>query len=151
MATTLIGALFVEGHAVIGNLGDSRVYRLRHAFVKQVTCDHVLQPDGFARLSAEEADLVRPLVQLLTRAVGHHSEAEPDLSVEALQPEDAFLFCSNGLSDMLERHRIGEVLSRATSLEHGCELLVQTALAAGADDDVTVLLVQPDLSLRVAR
>jgi protein phosphatase len=66
-----------------------------------------------------------------------------DLSVETLQPNDVFLFCSNGLSDVLERHEIGQTLSRATSLEHACDLLVDAAAAVGAGDDVTVALVRP--------
>lgn len=141
MASTLVGCVFVDGHVVIASIGDSRAYRLRHAFLKQMTTDHVVHREGFAELSVEDARAVRPLVQLLTRAVGNALSAEPDVHVEAIAAGDVLLVCSNGLSDALERHAMAEILLGAETLEVACERLV--AAAAGADDDVTVVLVRP--------
>lgn len=144
MASTLVGVLFVDDHAVMANVGDSRIYRLRHAFLKQVTEDHVLQREGLSGLSPEEIAALRPL-QLLSRAVGYRDFAEPDLVTERLSAQDVFLLCSNGLSDVLERHQMAEVMARASSIEDACNLLVEAAVAAGADDDVTAVLVQPGM------
>ena len=141
MASTLVGCIFVDGHVVVASIGDSRAYRLRHAFLKQMTTDHVVHHDGLAELPIEDARAVRPLVQLLTRAVGNALSAEPDVHVEAVAERDVLLFCSNGLSDVLERHAMAEVLLGADSLEVACDRLVEAV--AGADDDVTVVLVRP--------
>jgi serine/threonine protein phosphatase PrpC len=144
MATTLVGVAFVGGYAVIGGLGDSRLYRLRHELLKQVTTVHRTHQGGeLAGLSTEEAAAVRPLVQRLTRAVGHRGTLEPDVSVEPLWPQDLFLLCSNGLSDVLDGHRIAELMLSCQTLEEACERLVATAIEAGADDDVTAVLVRP--------
>jgi PPM family protein phosphatase len=145
MASTLVGAVFIDGHAVLANVGDSRIYRLRHAFLKQVTDDHVLYREGLACLSREERAAIRPL-QLLTRAVGYSDSVEPASCVEPLASGDVFLLCSDGLSDVLERHKMAEVLARTSDLDHACKALVDAALAAGAEDDVTVVLVRPHLN-----
>lgn len=138
MASTLVGGIFVDGYVVIGNVGDSRAYRFRNAFLKQMTADHVVHADGLADQSIEED---APLVQLLTRAVGNSPSAEPDVYVEAVDEDDVLLFCSNGLSDVLERYVMAEVLLASERLEVACERLIDAA--AGADDDVTVVLARP--------
>lgn len=145
MASTLVGAVFIDGLAVMANVGNSRIYRMRHTFLELVTDDHVLHREGLASLSREERAAIRPL-QLLTRAVGYTDSVEPALCVEPLASGDVFLLCSDGLSDVLARHQMAEVLARTTDLEHACRTLVDTALAAGAEDDVTVVLVQPHVN-----
>lgn len=141
MASTLVGGVFADGHVVVGSIGDSRAYRLRHAFLKQVTTDHVVHPDGFIELATGDAQAVKPLVQLLSRAVGSPLSAEPDVHVEAVAEDDLLLFCSNGLSDAIERHAMAEILLGAESLDIACERLISAA--SGADDDVTVVLARP--------
>jgi PPM family protein phosphatase len=133
--------LFVDDHVVIASIGDSRAYRLRHAFLKQVTTDHIVHHEGLAELPIEDARAVRPLVQLLTRAVGNALSAEPDVHVEAIAEGDVLLFCSNGLSDALERHAMAEILLDADNLEVACDRVLEAT--TDADDDVTVVLVQP--------
>jgi protein phosphatase len=127
---------------VIASVGNSRVYRLRHAVLTRLTEDHVVKRAGLSSLSREDVAALRPL-QLLTRAVGFADSFAPDIVTESLMPEDLFLLCSNGLSDVLERHEIGALLARATCLDEACELLAIRAVEVGADDDVTVLLVRP--------
>jgi serine/threonine protein phosphatase PrpC len=51
------------------------------------------------------------------------------------------LFCSNGLSDALERHAMAEILLDADNLEVACDRVLEAT--TDADDDVTVVLVQP--------
>lgn len=143
MATTLIGAVFVDSHVVVASVGDSRAYRLRRTRLKQVTADHVAYHDELTGLSEEDISAVRPLLQRLTRAVGHQDGGEPDLWVQPASAEDLFLFCSNGLSDVLERSRIGELLLDCESLESACDRLISAARSAGAEDDVTVVLARP--------
>jgi len=60
------------------------------------------------------------------------------------QPGDRLLLCTDGLTKMLDDDRILEIL-----LSHpdgtACEALVSEALARGGLDNVTVLLVYPDV------
>jgi serine/threonine protein phosphatase PrpC len=141
MATTLVGALFVDAYVVIGNLGDSRAYRVRRACAEQLTRDHLVHHEGLSDLSADDARALRPLLQLLTRAAGHKKEAVPELSVEPLLPGDLFVFCSNGLSPALEIPSVWESFDRQASLEERCDALFKRA--GPTEDDATVVIVQP--------
>lgn len=77
MATTLVGAVFVGGYAVLASVGDSRAYRLSRTSIRQVTRDHLHETDALALLSDEDKSAVRPLVQRLTRAVGQKRVRNP--------------------------------------------------------------------------
>lgn len=151
MATTLVGALFVEGHAVICNLGDSHAYRWRSSFLKQITCAHdtrarLLHPADPRLALGEQGVLGGSCIQLTARAMGHSSDPEPFITVEPLVPDDVFLLCSNGLSNVLSRERMAELLVQCDTLDEACDSLVRAALDAGAEDDVTIVLVQPHVA-----
>lgn len=143
MAAALAGVLFVDGQVVIANLGNTRVYRRRHATLEQMTTDHVVHRPGLASLSPDEVAALRPL-QVLTRALGDPRPVSPDVRVESLIPEDLFLLCSNGLSDVLEPRQLDQALAGASGLDDACERLVSAAVELGSEDDITVALVQPD-------
>lgn len=149
MTTTLVAGLFTDAHFVVASVGHSRVYRLRHGFLKQVTSDHVASREGVEALAEDDRSALRPLLQLLTRAVGGERTMEPDVLVERLTSGDIFLFCSNGLSDVVSPERIVQVILASGTLAEACEGLVATAQAQGADDDVTAILVDP--SARTSR
>ena len=57
-------------------------------------------------------------------------------------PDDIFLLCSDGLTDMVEDSAICEVLGSANNLTDKVEQLIECAKKAGGNDNITVILCQ---------
>ena len=55
---------------------------------------------------------------------------------------DCLLLCSDGLSDMVSDAEIRELLAGGGSSEARCQRLVDRALAAGGNDNVTVIVAR---------
>jgi serine/threonine protein phosphatase PrpC len=139
-----LSALVIRGErALIGHMGDSRVYRLRSGpgeALRQLTADHSL----VAAMQAAGIDSVvihTRLGHIITRAIGVHEVSDPDISVEAVEPGDRYLLCTDGLTDVVSDARLAAVL-RDEAAEAVCPTLIAEALRAGSQDNVTALLVE---------
>ena len=124
------------------HVGDSRAYLLRDDTVRQLSVDHSLMErylrDG---LIAPEDVVDHPQRHVLTRALGTR-RATPDLLVEALDPGDQLLLCTDGLTTMLDNARIADIWrSMRASPRSVCHTLVAEANAQGGLDNITVIVV----------
>ncbi|MBE6754096.1 MAG: serine/threonine-protein phosphatase [Ruminococcaceae bacterium] len=134
--------LLQEGRAYFANEGDSRVYLLRGKKIKRLTTDQTLAEMlvKTRRMKREQAEHSRAKSQL-TGFLGL-AQCKPNIGKPfRCRKGDRFLLCSDGLTDMLseqqiyEKARIGEVSYCARDLMDG-------ALAAGGDDNCTIILVE---------
>jgi len=145
MGTTLT-ALALDGGAsrwALGHAGDSRAYLLRDGVLSRLTRDDtwVQEQIDAGRLDPEEA-WRHPSGHVLTQAVGLDPGPEPWSATGSLHPGDRFLLASDGLTDMLLEGRIRDLLSGDEPLEEVARRLVDAALAAGGEDNVTVGLAE---------
>jgi len=144
---TVVTALLVDeavGTVAIGHVGDSRAYRLRNGALEQLTPDHSLVGElvRAGRLSIEEAEQ-HPHRSVITRAVG--TEPVVDVHTETLPtaPDDLYLICSDGLTDIVRDERILELIVAADrDPEKAVEFLVDAANEAGGIDNITVVLFE---------
>jgi len=145
MGTTLVLAV-VEGERYwIAHVGDSRAYRIRGSEIRQLTSDHsfVNELVRLGMLSREQAAR-DPRRNVVTRALGSGPSVAADVVEEVAQPGDLILLCSDGLNSMLDDQTILATARAAEQdLDDGCRRLVAAANAAGGEDNVTVILVQP--------
>jgi serine/threonine protein phosphatase PrpC len=124
--------------AVIGHVGDSRVYRLRGGALAQLTIDHSL----VAQLAAQgmEPDAASfPWRHVVTRALGTAS-SEPDVQLGRACAGDVYLLCSDGLSEVLSTQVIAALLYAPA--ETACRALVDAAFAAGSRDNISAIVVR---------
>jgi PPM family protein phosphatase len=148
MGATLVTGLFRDTRLIVAHVGDSRAYRLRDGLLTPITRDHsVLQERIDAGLITSEQARISSIRNLVTRALG----TEPDLSVEVhehtVEQGDLYLFCSDGLNDMLTDEEIANILLRGTAgLEESCANLVSAANDAGGADNISVALVSASLA-----
>jgi protein phosphatase len=80
---------------------------------------------------------------VLTRAIG--TDAHVDIDVQSLSwdAEDMLLLCSDGLTNMVSEEQILAVLAQESNdLGAKADQLIQQALEAGGEDNVTVVLLQ---------
>jgi serine/threonine protein phosphatase PrpC len=111
------------------HVGDARIYRLRGGTLEQLTRDHRVQ------LSAQTC--------YLGRALGIETHLEIDYQAVPLAEGDLFLLTTDGVHEHLsDAAMVGFITAHAEDLQRAAAVLVEQALAAGSDDNLTAQLVR---------
>ncbi len=144
MGTTLVAAMFYDNKISIAHVGDSRAYRLRNKQFEQLTMDHSLLQELVDRGFYSEEEAQRSTNRnYVTRALGVEPTVEVELQEYDVLPDDIYLLCSDGLSDMVEDEDIHLTISTfSANLNVVSEQLVQLANEHGGRDNVSVQLAQ---------
>ncbi len=141
MGTTISVALFIGDSLVTGQVGDSRIYRIRDDAVTQMTEDHTLIAWQIKQgiLTPDEARH-SPFRNVITRSVGNHEYVEVDTGVYPVQPGDRYLLCSDGLHGYLVPDEIPAIaaLGGASAVERFIEL----ANERGGRDNISAVVVE---------
>jgi serine/threonine protein phosphatase Stp1 len=143
IASTIVVLIVRGGHFACLWAGDSRLYRLRHGVLEQVTRDHSLVQElvDAGMVKPEDAEN-HPRANVITRAVGAATDAlEMDKTTDRVLPGDRFLLCSDGLSKTLPASEIASLLG-GPDPAHAPELLIAAALARQASDNVTAIAIE---------
>jgi protein phosphatase len=140
MGTTLTAMLAGGDGLDLVHVGDSRAYAWRDGELTQLTRDDTyvqgLVDQGV--ISAAEAR-AHPQRALVTQAV-HGAGISPAYTAVTPREGDRYLLCSDGLSDYVDDGAIARTLREQRDLDRCARQLVQLALAAGAPDNVSVIL-----------
>ncbi|MCW7537567.1 bifunctional protein-serine/threonine kinase/phosphatase [Aquabacterium sp. A7-Y] len=128
VAMCTLTALVLRGHGyTVAHVGDTRAWLLRGGDCVQLTQDHGFDhPDQRHRL---------------TRALGLDDAVRVDYLQGELQPGDVFVLSTDGVHRTLPRRRLRE-LARQGDAREAAQALVQAALAAGAEDNATALVMR---------
>lgn len=130
MGTTLVGMGYYEGNFFTMNCGDSRLYRMRHGTLSQLTTDHSLNN----LLGSEKHSSV------ITNCIGGGTKKSfIDLVqiTDNVHSGDIYLLCSDGLTDMLQDHKIELLLREGADAGGLCE----AAIEAGGLDNVSACVI----------
>lgn len=138
MGSTLTAAILWNGCAYVAQIGDSRAYLMRQGDLHQITEDQTLVNDLVAQgtLTREQAR-THPQRNMITQALGSPQPLRVALLRLSLRKGDQLLFCSDGLHGEVSDDRIQQVLARDLSPRLALEELLEEALARGARDNVT--------------
>ncbi|GHU03138.1 protein-serine/threonine phosphatase [Betaproteobacteria bacterium] len=144
MGTTLVMGLFFNNQITVAHIGDSRLYLLRDGQLVVMTHDHSLLQEqiDLGMTTVEEARFAQNR-NLVTRALGVDLAVEAEIHEYDVLPGDIYLFCSDGLNDMLLDEEIHLTLQTLSdNLELAAEHLIQMANDNGGRDNVSVILVK---------
>jgi len=144
MGTTLTLAHSVNNTLFVAHVGDSRAYLYRAGILHQLTRDHTLVEDLVREgtIKPEEAAEHR-WRHVITNSVGGNSQQiRIDIHRLHLDAQDLVLLCSDGLTEMVTRQGICEILEDPGDPEQWCRKLVNQANAAGGKDNITVVLAR---------
>ena len=140
MGTTAVG-IRIEGDLVhVAHCGDSRLYLLRGGQLSQITRDHSLV-NLYKDKPELEGQMGPAASNVIVRAIGLEEKVEIDHRVVAMEENDIFLLCCDGLTDLVDDWMIREILTSGESLETMSENLVRAANLNGGTDNITVVLV----------
>jgi serine/threonine protein phosphatase PrpC len=149
MATTAVIMQVVGDRAVVAHVGDSRLYMIRERSCYQVTQDHSWVQMMVARgqLSpAEAAD--HPHANAIVRAVGQQPAVDVDIIYLDLRPDDAFVLCTDGLSDEVG---VDDILALSAGAPRAAaEGLIARANANGGNDNISTAVVRVGGALAAA-
>jgi len=141
MGTTLTAGILFKQTLYLGHVGDSRAYRVTENSLERLTRDHSMVEEMMeeGRLSPEEARL-HPQRNILTRALGTFPEIEVDIKRVNLEPGDGLLFCTDGLTSLVEDEEILRIIKEEQDPEGAAARLVENANARGGYDNITLIL-----------
>ncbi len=140
MGTTFTGLALSERGVHIAHVGDSRAYLIRGGNIMRLTMDHTLVEEMVLKglITPREARH-HPKRNYITRALGTAAELEPDMIQIRLQRGDVFFLCTDGLSNHVEDYDILEVTLCAAPWQDKLKALVDAALDAGGQDNITAM------------
>lgn len=149
MACVLTIAVLDGADAVVGHVGDTRLYRIQRGRIEKLTKDH--SPVGEREDAGEisEADAMRhPRRNEVYRDVGSepHRPDDPgfiDVFRVRFDTDAALLLCSDGLTDVVDsatiRHTVEEFAGHAYEIVRA---LIDAANDAGGKDNITIVYVE---------
>ena len=132
MGTTVAGLVCNAEGLLWFNIGDSRVFRFRDAFLMQLSIDDVAPRPVFP--GAAKAGL--------TQALGgapQFIDIEPHIGTEPLADGWRYLICSDGLTDVVSASAIEDMIS--DSDETTVQMLLDATLAEGSPDNVSIVMI----------
>ncbi len=139
-ATVLV--LRPDEQYIVGHIGDSRAYVLRDGELLRITTDHSWVEEQVERGMISREDAFRhPQSNIITRALGSDATPSPDLYPGSIEPDDRYLLCTDGLTDMIGEERIARILSQVDGPRPTAARLVSEANMLGGADNVTALVV----------
>ena len=141
IGSTVVIMITFDKYLIYVWAGDSRLYRLRNADLRQITTDHS-QVELYVEqgLITREDALKHPHGNMITRAIGAMEDLYLDMDIQELARADRYLLCSDGLTKHLQDFEIQEMLQNS-STEECCNSLIELTLERGAGDNVTAIIV----------
>ncbi len=138
MGTTVVGLIAVkeEDYMLWFHVGDSRVYRWRNSNLECLTSDH----SAYAQWVKEGRQGTEPSKNIITKAIGPNAATSADIGWEKGQPNDIYILCSDGLSDMITDDHIAEILKAEDNVDDIATKLVDAANEAGGKDNTSTIV-----------
>ncbi|MFT5153578.1 MAG: serine/threonine protein phosphatase PrpC [Planctomycetota bacterium] len=143
MGCTLTLLLTSGSRAVMGHVGDTRLYLHREGSTWQLSSDHTLAADLVRRGEITEGDAKEhPYANALTRALGSQESVDPETLMLDVLPDDVFLLCSDGLSQYLDGPAELSTSLGSDDLSSVPGELVAKANEKGGRDNITAVVVR---------
>jgi len=142
MATTLAVVVLRNNEVVVGNVGDSRVYLVRKAEIKQLSTDHtyVGMQQKFGLISEQDAK-TSDKRSILTRSVGNEPMIRVDVERATVFKGDRVMLCSDGLYAYVSDSEIADIVTRLSPAQ-ACRQLIALAEQRGTTDNLSVQVLQ---------
>jgi PPM family protein phosphatase len=143
MATTVaLVAAMNDTRAIIGHVGDSRVYRFDGREMVCETEDHSEVNDAVRAGTLSPAQAAHhPRRNVINRAIGADTEVEADFKIVPLNERTSFLLCSDGITRHVTDAELAEVMRSRAHPQKLCTQLKEICFERGAEDNLTAVIV----------
>ena len=143
MGTTIVTVAIFDNQVVVYNIGDSSAYALTKDNVMTV----VTVEDSFvgALISAgaitEEEAKSHPEKHVLTQALATRDNIDLHTFIDDVSNYDYFLLCSDGLTNMIEKEEIQNIV-RNGELSIAVNKLIDKCVERGGVDNISVAIIK---------
>lgn len=143
MGTTIVTVAIFDNQVVVYNIGDSSAY----GFTKDNVMNVVTVEDSFvgALISAgvitEEEAKSHPEKHVLTQALATRDNIDLHTFIDDLSNYDYFLLCSDGLTNMIEKEEIQNIV-RNGELSIAVNKLIDKCVERGGVDNISVAIIK---------
>jgi len=145
IGSTLTFGCIRQHHFLIAHAGDSRAYVQRHGKLQNLTEDHTVENE-IRRLQARgepsHYNLGNP--GAITRCIGQSDQLEVDVSRHELEAGDRYLFCTDGVTRMINDRELDHLMALPIDAETLVREIVQLAVNRGGPDNTTAVIVYID-------
>lgn len=145
MGCTIVVAVWHNKTIYTAHVGDARIYLLHKNQLHQLTRDDSwVQKQLDAGIITPEEAVNHQLRNVVTQVLGNKLDITVHQSQrDGIDRQDRLLLCSDGLHGVLDPARLTELL-QIDPPQTAVDALVQEAITAGTQDNVTAVVVQLD-------
>ena len=143
MGTTIVTVAIFDNQVVVYNIGDSSAYGLTKDNVMNV----VTVEDSFvgaliaAGVITEEEAKSHPEKHVLTQALATRDNIDLHTFIDDVSNYDYFLLCSDGLTNMIEKEEIQNIV-RNGELSIAVNKLIDKCVERGGVDNISVAIIK---------
>ena len=142
MGTTASFIYIYEEECWCCNIGDSPIFRIREGVLTEFYEEHT---ERKFREMIFGKDKVKGKKFPLTQHIGipkEEMQIQPFYMSEQIKQGDQYLICSDGLTDMVSKEEILNIMRENTDIEEKILLLEQKAMEYGGRDNITIICVE---------
>lgn len=135
IGTTAAILVFTKRGISLCNIGDSKIFRIENGVIEQISKDHTIKCAwGNQKLLTQNLGIP-----------GEEMRIAPYLAEGTYQKGDIYLICSDGLTDMVSKKKIRDIV-HDVSFEYLGETLLNEALDSGGRDNISIILCKVEKS-----
>ena len=140
LGTTATVAGLLGDTLFLAQVGDSRAYLIRDGVARQITKDQSLMQRLIeaGELTPDEAERSERR-NIILQALGPEPTVKIDLTYQKLRRGDTLVLCTDGLSGLVRKEEIAEVVASQPDLVEVCRDLIDRANENGGPDNITVI------------
>lgn len=140
LGTTATVAGLLGDTLFLAQVGDSRAYLIRDGVARQITKDQSLMQRLIeaGELTPDEAERSERR-NIILQALGPEPTVKIDLTYQKLRRGDTLVLCTDGLSGLVRKDEIAEVVASQSDLVEVCRDLIDRANENGGPDNITVI------------
>ncbi|HEX6806350.1 MAG TPA: protein phosphatase 2C domain-containing protein [Gemmatimonadaceae bacterium] len=140
LGTTATVAGLLGDTLFLAQVGDSRAYLIRDGVARQITKDQSLMQRLIeaGELTPDEAERSERR-NIILQALGPEPTVKIDLTFQKLRRGDTLVLCTDGLSGLVRKEEIAEVVASQPDLVEVCRDLIDRANENGGPDNITVI------------
>lgn len=142
MATTLTGFYIADGQFKIIHIGNTRAYIKQGRYLKQITSDHTTY--NWLRSSGQSEAAEKSNKNEITNCFGGNNlSLLSKLYIADCQEFSLALLTSDGVHEYVDLDTLESIVSGEGSLDAKCEEIIRSAVDAGSEDDLSVVIICP--------
>ena len=147
-STISVILLLEDGRYLIGQVGDSRVYKVTDSELMVLTADQTVVANEVrqGRLTPQQAER-DPRRNVLLQCVGASRVVEPEFVSGTAEPGQCYMLCSDGFRHELSTDELHRAFAPAANtaqdiMQQHLVRLVEENMARGETDNITAVLVR---------